>query len=77
MEKVKVITIFKFINTAIVPMVTSFFAISNFTDLFTAGGLLDEISIVLTYYALIHQLGYLIDPMYIFKSCRKCCMFKV
>ena len=57
------ITIFKFINTAIVPMATSFFAISNFTDLFTAGGLLDEISIVLTYYALIHQLGYLIDPM--------------
>jgi hypothetical protein len=35
-------------------MGTSFFAISNFTDLFTAGGLLDEISIVLTYYALIH-----------------------
>lgn len=71
------ITTFKFVNTAIVPMAASFFTISNFSDLFTAGGLLDDISIVLVYYALIHQLGYLIDPIHIIKQCRRCCMFKV
>lgn len=42
-----------------------------------AGGLIDDISVVLVYYAIIHQLYYLIDPYNIFKRCRICCMFKV
>ena len=53
-EKVLVISIFKFVNTAIVPMAASFFGVSNFEAQFTAGGLVDDISAVLVYYALIH-----------------------
>lgn len=76
-EKVKVISVFKFINSAIVPMGASFFGVTNFEAQFTAGGLVDDISAVFVYYALIHQLFYLIDPLYLFKQCRKCCLFKV
>lgn len=53
LEKAKVITVFKFVNTAIAPMAASFFAVSNLNAQFEAGGLLDDISAVLIYYALI------------------------
>ena len=70
-EKVKVMTVFKFINSAIVPMAAAFFSVATFPDQFTAGGLLDDIAIILIYYALIHQLWYLIDPKSLLKWFRK------
>lgn len=53
-EKIKVITFFKFVNTAITPMAASFFTVSNYKSQFEAGGLIDDMSAVLIYYALIH-----------------------
>lgn len=77
--KVVVITTFKFFNTAVVTWVASFFSLSNFSDQFRAGGLIDDISAVLVYYALIHQIWYMIDPISIIKAIMKncCCMFRV
>ena len=69
-EKVKVITVFKFLNSAIVPMAASFFAVTNLNAQFEAGGLLDDISAVLIYYAIIQQLWYMIDPWHLIKICR-------
>jgi hypothetical protein len=77
--KVVVITTFKFFNTAVVTWVASFFSLSNFSDQFRAGGLIDDISAILVYYGLIHQIWYMIDPVSIIKAIMKncCCMFRV
>ena len=58
-------------------MAASMFGIQSFLDVYTAGGLLDDISIILVYYALINQMYYFLDPLYILKSCRRSCSFKV
>lgn len=40
--------------------------------------MIDDISATLIYYAVLHQLWYLIDPLNILKSCQKtACLFKV
>lgn len=53
------------------------FGVQSFMDLFTAGGLIDDVSAVLVYYAIFHQLYYIIDPINIFRKCRRTCMFKI
>ena len=50
----KVITVFKFVNSAIAPMAASFFTLADFNNQLRAGGLLDDVSIVVLYYALVH-----------------------
>lgn len=77
-SKVIVITTFKFFNTAVVTWVASFFSLGNFSDQFRAGGMIDDISAALIYYAVLHQLWYVIDPVSILKACLKsACLFKV
>jgi hypothetical protein len=76
---VVVTTSFKFLNTAVVTWLASFYSLGNFSDQFRAGGLVDDISAVLVYYAVLHQIWYMIDPLNILKMCIKtaCCMFRV